>query len=102
MIKKEMINNVLKMPKNSQKWLKNDKKVDICGSVGGGRNFYIPRKIFFFPIRNMIKNHQKNFQVNQTITSKDIWMSGTPPPKNAIFGGGFSNINGHLPRMVLT
>ena len=50
----------------------------------------------------MIKNHQKKFQVNQTITSKDIWMSGNPPPKNAIFGGGGANINSHLPRMVLT
>ena len=41
-----MINNMLKMPKNSQKLPKNDTKVDICGSVEGGRNFYKPRKNF--------------------------------------------------------
>ena len=45
----------------------------------------------------MIKNRQKNFQLNRTLTSKDIWVQypATPTPKNAFLflqGGMLSNV----------
>ena len=78
-----MINNVLKMPKNSQKWPKNDKKVDICGSVGGGRNFYIPRK--FFSNQKYDKKSPKKFSGQSDYNFKRYL---DPPPKKRDYWGG--------------